>query len=456
MDITLFFGRFHPLLVHLPIGFLLLAVIIEITERYSLTKGLKIAVPFILLLGTLSGVAACILGLMLATGGDYNEDTLSYHKWAGITTTVVAGLAYAFSKNWINVKVFKGKGYEIALGFIFLGLAFTGHLGGNLTHGADYLTEYMPFKSKNEGGLVRPKVTKLEEAQLFGDIVHPIIKAKCMNCHNQDKLKGELSFSSIESYVKGGKHGNTIVAGDALKSELLVRVNLDHEDKKFMPTDGKTPLTDAEKTMLTYWIQNAKANYDTLFLATKPDEKMVAIANNLLQLGGQVAAATATVQFAPVDANQIKTLTNLGFTIRELSAGSNAFDVVLPSNKSDDKGISEKLKALLAIKDNILWLTLEQCHVQNADLATIANFKNVRILKLSKNDINDESIDKLKALKQLESINLYKTNITTKTIDNLADMTTLKTLYVWQTQVDTLQIPAFKAKYKNLKIVSGS
>ena len=34
-DISSFFGRFHPLVVHLPIGFILLAVILEIYAGYK-------------------------------------------------------------------------------------------------------------------------------------------------------------------------------------------------------------------------------------------------------------------------------------------------------------------------------------------------------------------------------------------------------------------------------------
>ena len=33
LEISTFFGRFHPLLVHLPIGFLILAVLISIKQK---------------------------------------------------------------------------------------------------------------------------------------------------------------------------------------------------------------------------------------------------------------------------------------------------------------------------------------------------------------------------------------------------------------------------------------
>lgn len=446
MDLILFFGRFHPLLVHLPIGFLMLAVIFEITDKFSITKGLKVAVPFTLLLGALSGVVACVLGLMLATEGDYNDVTLNNHKWAGIATTIIAGLAYLISTNRLNIK----KVYPILLGIMMLGLTITGHLGGNMTHGETYLTEYMPFQSKSADELARPKVTDLAQAQLFGDIVHPIIKKKCMSCHNSSKQKGKLSFASIDSYLKGGKHGSTIVGGDALKSELLVRVNLDPNDEEFMPTDGKTPLTDEEITMLTYWIANANADFDTLFLATEPDEKTIEIANQILELDG---SATATnLQLPPVQAAQLQTLTELGFTIRELVAGSNAYDVVLPPNEGD---LQQQLTALSNIKDNILWLTLEDVGLQNADLSTIATFKNLKMLKLSKNPLNDENWTTLSTLEQLESLNLYGTNITAKAIEPLSNLPNLQRIYIWQAQIQQSELKQLQEKYPNVELIAG-
>jgi uncharacterized membrane protein len=448
MELSLFFGRFHPLLVHLPIGFLMLASIIELTEHFKITKGLKVAVPFTLLIGFISGTIACILGLLLAGAGDYNEDTLSYHKWAGILTTISSLLAYGFSKNWLKGLI-HSKAYPSLICLLFLGLTVTGHLGGNMTHGSGYLTEYMPFLPKKANPLNREKVTDLAKAELFADIVHPIVKDKCMSCHNEEKKKGGLSFSTIEGYKKGGKSGNTIIPDDALKSELLVRVNLDSHHEDFMPTDDKTPLTEEEKTLITYWIANTSANYDSLFLATKPDEKTIALASEYLQVGLDLRE---NIKLPPVDANNIANLKKQGFTIREMAVGSNAFDVVLTSKNGATK---DKLFALMSIKDNILWLTLEDVGLQNQDLITLSKFKSLSILKISKNNIGDDNMEVLTALENLESINLYQTNITSKSVQSLVKLPKLKRLYVWQTKINSEQILALQGLYSNVELIGG-
>ena len=61
-DFVLFLGRFHPLVVHLPIGFLLFAFILEVFSRWKKNPVLTTSIPLALLLGSGSGGVPCILG----------------------------------------------------------------------------------------------------------------------------------------------------------------------------------------------------------------------------------------------------------------------------------------------------------------------------------------------------------------------------------------------------------
>src|SRR3546814_11092417 len=93
MDIVSFFGRFHPLVVHLPIGILLAAILIAFLSRKEKFRFLAPALDFLLLLGAISAALACILGLMLAQGGDYDSNSLFWHQWSGIFLAVQIGRA---------------------------------------------------------------------------------------------------------------------------------------------------------------------------------------------------------------------------------------------------------------------------------------------------------------------------------------------------------------------------
>jgi uncharacterized membrane protein len=75
-DILIFFGRFHPLLLYLPIGFLIIAVILEALSRFNRFRQYKPSVGLALLLGASSAVIAAFLGYLLGQAGGYNEELL--------------------------------------------------------------------------------------------------------------------------------------------------------------------------------------------------------------------------------------------------------------------------------------------------------------------------------------------------------------------------------------------
>src|SRR5690606_27449325 len=96
-DLIIFFGRFHPLVVHLPIGFLILAAVIGLLSKNKNYIYLAPSLEFILLLGAISATLACILGFLLSQGGGYDTEGLLIHQWAGILLA-----ALAFSLYWVR------------------------------------------------------------------------------------------------------------------------------------------------------------------------------------------------------------------------------------------------------------------------------------------------------------------------------------------------------------------
>jgi uncharacterized membrane protein len=131
-------GRLHPVLVHLPIGMLLISCILywmSKKERYAV---LKPAVHITFLWGFISAVASAISGIFLSRSDDYDEQLVSLHQWMGITLVVVSAVLYfALRKNWFT------KIQTLLMIVVFLLVAVTGHLGGSLTHGTDYFAEVL-------------------------------------------------------------------------------------------------------------------------------------------------------------------------------------------------------------------------------------------------------------------------------------------------------------------------
>ena len=70
-DWALFIGRFHPVFVHLPIGFLLLAGLLEYSNRKKKSASWDGAISLSLLLGAAGGILAIVCGLALASEGGF-------------------------------------------------------------------------------------------------------------------------------------------------------------------------------------------------------------------------------------------------------------------------------------------------------------------------------------------------------------------------------------------------
>ncbi|MCL6266320.1 c-type cytochrome domain-containing protein [Flagellimonas myxillae] len=434
-DIILFLGRFHPMVVHLPIGFLLFAFILEVLSRWKKNPALAIVVPLALLLGAISALVACILGYLLSLSGDYEQGALDIHFWFGIITTIIAFMAWLISANKVTIpKLQHGKPYLITLTVVIVLVGITGHYGGNLTHGADYLTAYLPFGQFKKEKLA--PVATVEEAGVFAYLVDPILEDKCVSCHNASKKKGKLSFANVESLLKGGESGPAFVAGNPSASEMIRRVLLNPEDEEVMPPEGKTPLTEEEIAILNFWIQTGNGSFETKMGELEVSEEVQTIASTMLGLTpnpGELMLAPGPV----VADSTLNKLQDYGFKIRELVAGTNLFDVAVTSNnpKITATTMPGMIRELALIKSNIIWLSLPDNKVNDDDLKTIATFENLRKLRLEKNPITDIGVGHLSTLQNLESLNLYQTKITQKSIPVFSSMQNLQSVYVWGTEI---------------------
>src|SRR5690606_20613056 len=162
LDILTFFGRLHPVVVHLPIGFLLLAVLLDLAAWNPRFHYLRQAVPFVLFLGFVSAVGACLFGYLLSLTGDYDAVLLNRHKISGIILAVGAGILL-----WIRIRIssFSPRIFSGLLVGMMVLITYSGHQGGNLTHGSDYLSLQILFEEKRE------KPASASAALLFEDVV---------------------------------------------------------------------------------------------------------------------------------------------------------------------------------------------------------------------------------------------------------------------------------------------
>ena len=451
-DIVLFFGRFHPLVVHLPIGFLLLAGIMELMSKKPKYQAFQDAIPFTLLLGTISAFVACMFGFMLSTDGGYNTETLNLHQWMGILLTITAATAYLIKSNLLELPP---KAY-IGIMVTTIGLTgFTGHLGGNLTHGSTYLTQHLPDPVKKIAGIEvqeeyeRREIQNLDSALVFNDVIFPMMKMRCTSCHNEDKMKGDLLLTSFEGIMKGGKEGKTIVSGDPIKSELYHRITLSHSDDDFMPPEGKTPLSEDQVEIIKWWIENGAENEKYISDLELSDEQRKLIAIEVGVEPEQGTTVLPTMNVAKASDELLNQVSKKGFYVAQIAAEVPFVDVRGNANNLE-------MKELLQIKEQVLWLNLSETGITDESLEVVAQLPNLMRLRLEKNPITDEGLKQLSNLQHLEYLNLYGTQVTDEGMKHLEQLSKLKKLYLWQTSVSDEAIEKLKATMPNLTVIKGT
>ncbi len=272
MDWIFFLGRFHVVVLHLPIGIILAAVALEITRHGRTLRRRGTAGHFLWASAALTAVVTVALGYMHYLEGGFGGPSATVHMVAGTSVAVLTTLVWLL-RSWLT-SIYARTRYPLATLLVAL-LVVAGHYGGNLTHGPAFLAEYAPQPIRTLAGLEprRPPVTELAAADPWLDVVRPMLRARCSSCHNSERRRGMLDLSTYATTLEGGETGPAISPGDAGSSELYHRITLARDHEEFMPAEGKTPLTDIETEIIRWWIdagapvETTLANTDTTDVA---------------------------------------------------------------------------------------------------------------------------------------------------------------------------------------------
>lgn len=138
---TAMLGRFHVIVIHFPIAFLLLGAFVEfagLARKQWRNEGF---VRLLTAVGALSAVVAMVLGLLHGSASDY-AGTLSWvflwHRTLGISVAVAAGIAW-FAVEQRARRETKSRFATAALLVSAALVGVAGHFGGSLVYGWEYL-----------------------------------------------------------------------------------------------------------------------------------------------------------------------------------------------------------------------------------------------------------------------------------------------------------------------------
>ncbi len=439
-----FIAHLHPLLVHLPIGFIIISILIDWHQKNNISVSRDKLSTFMWGMSAIASILAMTTGIASLRTGYFEGLNMFIHLICGYAIAIVCTFIW-FTK-WKSKNYFKGQNL-ILKSLLGIGLVVGGHMGGNLTHGEEHLP--MPFDPKSD--LPKIDLSDRDSVNVYEDIVKVIFDQKCNRCHETGDARGRLNMTTQEGLLSD-KYGDPAIAPQDLhNSEVYKRISMSPWNNKYMPPSGP-PINYKEKKLIEWWILQG-APFTGKLRDMEVDKQM---ASFLLSEYGIDLTQKSFYEKADIGAlspENFEAIKSSFFNVTNLAADNNFIDV---SNHGQSKNISnERLQALLGAKDHITWLDLNDSDLDDDGLKSISQLSNLTKLNINRTKITDAGLDAIMDLEQLMVLNLYGTAISDKGLEKLESLKSLESLYLWQTQTTKEGIEALRAALPNCKIETG-
>jgi hypothetical protein len=330
------------------------------------------------------------------------------------------------------------------------------HAGGSLTHGEDFLTEHAPAPLRRLAGLPVPRDRSLElrtpvaDRAAFDGVALRILERHCTACHNPGKLKGELKLDTYDGVMAGGQSGPAVVAGAPAESELLKRVHLPIDDKKHMPPKGRTPLTDDEAAVLTWWVAAGAPATGTLRTLKAPAEIRVAFSRSLPEAERRAVEELQQRQAAEYETTLASVRAAIPGSLRAILPGER--DLEYTAAVAGAAFGDAELEKLAAAGRDVIWLDLSRTGITDAGLKVLAKMPNLEHLDLRETAVGDAGVEALAPLHNLQTLGLYGTAVTDAALPAIQRLPGLRRLYVGATSVTAPGLANLRGARRDLRI----
>ena len=408
LEILKYVGKFHPLVLHLPIGSLLMTFLLLVVSRYQkvgLEKAIRIGVDF----SFAGALMAALMGCLLSLDEAYDFNSLKFHFWAGIITLILSFSLCILHRMKGKENLFFGS-YLMTL----LALTVAGHKGGQITHGEDYLSTAALFEEPI-------MVVQKDSVDYYKEVVHLIFEDKCVSCHNSNKSKSELRLDRYDLILIGGERGSIFDSQNPNESRLIRYINLPKEDKLHMPPKNKSQLSEKEKWLLTDWVNSGAYLKEGKVSLLKNED----LESNVLSFLG------ADKQVRAAGRGDLVKLLASGFRIKPNALHDNLLRIKYMKSRLT----SDHLKTLLKVKKQLVELDVSNTNFDDEMATILLDFPRLKHLRLDQTQISDDALSFLKST-ALEVLNLCNTKVTYQGVQNLLKVKPPKTVYAWNTAID--------------------
>ncbi len=261
-------GRFHPLLLHFPLGLLMWAAVVELVEvikKRGISSAGPVSLPFVIP-GAAVAVLASLSGWLLANPED-PDSALAWHRWLGISTTLLALLTAGIGVAVVRGRIASSNAYRASLFLCVPILAAGGHIGGEMKWGEGYIEEglqkvFFANPTAEEGApgssLAQASIDAPQEQQglrLYHQQVRATLDNHCVKCHGPDKVKGKLRLDLPDDIKDPTRETPVMVPGDPDSSLIVELLLLPADDEDRMPPLEEPALSDEQRRGIVEWVR---------------------------------------------------------------------------------------------------------------------------------------------------------------------------------------------------------
>jgi len=285
----------------------------------------------------------------------------------------------------------------------------------------------------------------IRASSAYDEIVAPILRTRCIECHGEQKQKAKLALHTWDALMKGSEGGPVIVASKSAESLLLQRLRLPIDDDEHMPPKDKPQPAAEEIALLALWIERGASQSDGIeTLKLSPELSAVAA-----QLPAKLAAVAKADQEPPWEFDEAavnQARASLGGKVAELQRkfpGALSYESrtspalhFTAAAFGHDFGDRE-LALLVPLGPQLVLLDLSGTAVTDKSAEVWISFPRLRVLRASFTTVGDTTVAALQKLPKLESLTLHATQVSPASVSALTNFSALRALQLGETSAAT-------------------